>query len=135
MVVFIHVSVAVQYQVLTDKTYEAFYKLTDPSTQIKSHVFDSIRSEFPNRELDEAFRLKTNIASELRKSLFAPLQYYGYKLIDTLIINISPNDKVKDSMNQINAAMRYKQAIQYKAESGECLLFLFSFLFSYECIF
>src|SRR4051794_5382731 len=41
--VFVHVQVSVQYQVLSDKIYEAFYKLQNPEQQITSYVFDSVR--------------------------------------------------------------------------------------------
>ncbi len=42
--VFVKVMVSVQYMVLADKVYEAFYKLQNPGDQITSYVFDSVRS-------------------------------------------------------------------------------------------
>lgn len=45
--VFVQVAVAVQYRVLTELAYEAFYRLTDPRGQIQSYVFDVIRSTIP----------------------------------------------------------------------------------------
>lgn len=41
--VFVIVQVAVQYRVLQDKAYDAFYRLTDPRSQIQSYVFDVVR--------------------------------------------------------------------------------------------
>ena len=38
--VFLVAVVSVQYQVLRDKTYEAFYSLTNPKQQITAHVYD-----------------------------------------------------------------------------------------------
>jgi regulator of protease activity HflC (stomatin/prohibitin superfamily) len=38
--VFVMAVVSVQYQVLRDKCFEAFYSLTNPSQQITAHVFD-----------------------------------------------------------------------------------------------
>ena len=38
--VFLVAVVSVQYQVLRDKTYEAFYALTNPKQQITAHVYD-----------------------------------------------------------------------------------------------
>src|SRR5437899_2289976 len=43
--VFVKVLVSVQYMVLADKVYEAFYKLQNPGDQINSYVFDSVRSQ------------------------------------------------------------------------------------------
>ena len=45
--VFVQVAVSVQYRVLTEKTYDAFYRLTDPAEQIRAYVFDVIRSTLP----------------------------------------------------------------------------------------
>lgn len=45
--VFVQVAVAVQYRVLAEKIYDAFYKLTDPSEQIRSYIYDVIRSTVP----------------------------------------------------------------------------------------
>jgi regulator of protease activity HflC (stomatin/prohibitin superfamily) len=44
--VFVRVQVAVQYRVLQDGAYDAFYRLTDPHSQIKSYVFDVVRYVF-----------------------------------------------------------------------------------------
>jgi regulator of protease activity HflC (stomatin/prohibitin superfamily) len=38
--VFLTAVVSVQYQVLRDKCYEAFYELTNPAQQITAHVYD-----------------------------------------------------------------------------------------------
>lgn len=66
---FIHVNVAVQYKVVKDKAYEAFYRLTDPRGQIQSYVFDVVRSTIPKLELDDAFASKDDIASAVLKQL------------------------------------------------------------------
>ena len=42
--VFVQVAVAVQYRVLAEGAYDAFYRLTDPRGQIQSYVFDVVRS-------------------------------------------------------------------------------------------
>ncbi len=41
--VFVHVIVAVQYHVLPDKVYDAFYRLANANTQITAFVFDVVR--------------------------------------------------------------------------------------------
>jgi len=67
--VFIQVNVAVQYRVVQDAAYEAFYRLTDPRGQIQSYVFDVVRSTIPKLELDEAFTSKDDIAEAVLKQL------------------------------------------------------------------
>ena len=63
--VFVTVVVSVQYYV-TDATEEniklAFYKLSNPTSQITSYVFDVIRSEVPKLILDDTFAQKDELA-------------------------------------------------------------------------
>ena len=53
---------AVQYRVLEEGAYAAYYRLTDPRGQIQSYVFDVVRSTVPKMELDEAFASKDEVA-------------------------------------------------------------------------
>jgi len=53
----------VQYKVIEDKVPSAYYKLSDPSAQIKSYVYDVVRSSIPRLELDNAFASKDEIAN------------------------------------------------------------------------
>ena len=45
--VFVKMKVSVQFKVLQEKAYEAFYKLEYPHDQITSYVFDVVRAEVP----------------------------------------------------------------------------------------
>jgi regulator of protease activity HflC (stomatin/prohibitin superfamily) len=45
--VFVTIPVSVQYQVLPDKVFEAYYKLSSPQKQIESYVFNSILGHVP----------------------------------------------------------------------------------------
>ncbi|MGB5320342.1 SPFH domain-containing protein, partial [Eudoraea sp.] len=45
--VFVKLKVSVQYVVIKEKVYEAFYKLEYPHDQITSYVFDVVRAEVP----------------------------------------------------------------------------------------
>ena len=117
--VFVRVAVAVQYRVLTESAYAAFYTLTDPRGQIQSYVFDVIRSTIPKMELDESFASKAEIAANVRESLTQVMTDYGYEIRNTLVTDISPDSKVKASMNEINASRRLKEAASHKAEADK----------------
>ena len=67
--VFVQVAVAVQYRVLVDNAYDAYYRLTDPRNQIQSYVFDVVRSTVPKMELDEAFASKAEVAAAVLSQL------------------------------------------------------------------
>jgi regulator of protease activity HflC (stomatin/prohibitin superfamily) len=115
--VFVQVGVAVQYRVLVQGAYDAFYRLTDPKRQIQSYVFDVVRSTVPKLELDEAFASKDEIADAVLHQLQAVMKDYGYEIRNTLVTDISPDGKVKASMNEINASKRLKEAASHKAEA------------------
>ena len=47
--VFVKLKVSVQYKVVKEKVYDAFYKLDYPQDQITSYVFDVVRAVVPKR--------------------------------------------------------------------------------------
>jgi len=115
--VFVHLKVSVQYYVLMEKVYEAFYKLESPSAQITSYVFDVVRAEVPKMKLDEVFERKDDIAIAIKAELSDAMEDYGYGIIKALVTDIDPDQQVKIAMNRINAAEREKVAAQYEAEA------------------
>jgi regulator of protease activity HflC (stomatin/prohibitin superfamily) len=117
--VFVQVAVAVQYKVLAEFAYDAFYRLTDARGQIQSYVFDVVRSTVPKMELDEAFASKDEIATAVLQQLQDVMKEYGYEIRNTLVTDLSPDSKVKASMNEINASRRLKEATSHKAEADK----------------
>ena len=117
--VFVNVSVAVQYRVITENAYDAYYRLSDPRGQIQSYVFDVVRSTVPRMELDEAFASKATIAEATLNQLESVMKDYGYEILNTLVTDMSPDARVKASMNEINASKRLKEAASHKAEADK----------------
>lgn len=115
------VRVAVQYQVISDKVFEAFYKLTDPQHQIKSYVDDVVRSTLPKMKLDEAYEAKAQVAKDVKSQLDSIMHDFGYEIKAALVTDLEPDNKVKASMNEINAAQRLREAAQEKAEADKIL--------------
>jgi regulator of protease activity HflC (stomatin/prohibitin superfamily) len=106
--VFLEAVVSVQYQVLRDKCYEAFYALTNPVQQITAHVYDVcnytcltadpilptafshgarflflqvMRSQLPTLELDSVFEAKEELAVDVKNSLTETMTSYGYQIV------------------------------------------------------
>lgn len=117
--VFVRAEVAVQFRVLPEFAYDAYYRLSDPRGQIQSYVFDVIRSTVPRMELDEAFASKREIAENTNRQLEAVMKDYGYEILTTLVTDLSPDARVKASMNEINASKRLKEAASHKAEADK----------------
>lgn len=117
--VFVTVPVAVQYQIQQDQVVAAYYELSNPEAQIRSYVFDTVRSALSGLELDAAFESKDDIARSVEQTLSASMQKFGFNIINTLVQDISPDQRVRDSMNSINAAQRDRVAAQSLAEADK----------------
>ena len=115
--VFVRLKISVQFQVIREKVYDAFYKLENPHDQITSYVFDVVRAEVPKMKLDDVFERKDDIAIAVKKELNDAMINYGYDIIKTLVTDIDPDVQVKAAMNRINAAEREKVAAEYEAEA------------------
>ncbi|MGB0357136.1 MAG: SPFH domain-containing protein [Flavobacteriaceae bacterium] len=120
--VFVKLKVSVQYMVIKDKVYEAFYKLDYPHDQITSYVFDVVRAEVPKMRLDDVFERKDDIAIAVKTELNDAMINYGYDIIKTLVTDIDPDLQVKEAMNRINAAEREKIAAQYEGDAARILI-------------
>lgn len=116
--VFVRMVVSVQYLIREDKVYDAFYKLQDPHNQIKSFVFDVVRSNVPKLILDEVFENKDDIANAVRTELSEAMDDFGYDIRQTLITDIDPDEKVKQAMNEINTQQRLRVAATEKAQAA-----------------
>ena len=121
--VFVVVKLAIQYMVGADqsKVKDAFYKLDDPEVQMKSYAFDVVRSHIPTMDLDEAYADADTIAKHIQDTLQRQMADYGYEIIKALITNIEPDQRVKDAMNNINAARRNQEAATAQGEGDKTL--------------
>ena len=117
--VFVTVPVAVQYRIREEQVVDAYYKLSNPEAQIRSYVFDTVRSALSGLELDQAFESKDDIARSVENTLSTRMQEFGFNIINTLVQDISPDSRVRDSMNSINAAQRDRVAAQSLAEADK----------------
>ncbi len=119
--VFVQMVVAVQYFVLPDKVYDAFYKLDDATRQITSFVFDVVRARVPRSKLDDVFEKKDEIADIVRIELGQVMAGFGYGILKALVTDIEPDPRVKESMNEINAALRMRVAATERGEADRIL--------------
>ncbi|MGB5980768.1 MAG: SPFH domain-containing protein [Nonlabens sp.] len=115
--VFVRLKISVQFQVLREKVYDAFYRLENPHDQITAYVFDVVRAEVPKMKLDYVFEKKDDIAIAVKRELNEAMSDYGYDIIKTLVTDIDPDVQVKAAMNRINASEREKTAAEYEAEA------------------
>ncbi|HEY5920570.1 MAG TPA: SPFH domain-containing protein [Kofleriaceae bacterium] len=119
--VFVHLTVSVQYFVLPDKVYDAFYRLEDARRQITSYVFDVVRAQVPKITLDDVFAKKDDIAEVVKVELSHVMEGFGYGILKALVTDIEPDARVKEAMNEINHAQRMRVAATEKGEADRIL--------------
>jgi len=120
--VFVKMQVTVQYQVIKESVYDAFYRLTNAHSQITAYVFDVVRAIVPKSNLDDVFHTKEEIAMAVKEELEKSMSTFGYQIIQTLVTDIEPDHKVKEAMNEINSAQRFRHAALEKAEGNKITL-------------
>jgi regulator of protease activity HflC (stomatin/prohibitin superfamily) len=120
--VIVSVSIAVQYKVPPDNVEKAFYQLDDPAGQIESYVLASVRGEVPKMKLDDLYENKDQVAGAVEDELKESMQAFGYQIVIALVTDISPDDKVKAAMNDINAAVREREAAAARGDANKVII-------------
>jgi regulator of protease activity HflC (stomatin/prohibitin superfamily) len=120
--VFVQLKISVQFQILKQKVYDAFYKLQNPHEQITAFIFDTVRAEVPKMKLDDVFEKKDDIALAIQRELKEAMLNYGYDIVKALVTDIDPDAQVKEAMNRINAAEREKVAAQYEGDAQRIII-------------
>lgn len=115
--VFVKIITSVQFYIIPERVYEAYYKLSNAKEQIRAFVFDVVRAEVPKIVLDDLFEKKDEIAIAVKKELSGVMDEFGYGIFKALVTDIDPAVEVKTSMNKINAAERLKEAAKQEAET------------------
>ena len=120
--VFVQLKISVQYQILRDKVYDAYYKLQNPHEQLTAYIFDLVRAEIPKMILDDVFEKKDDIAFAVKRDLKEAMLVYGYDIVKALVTDIDPDSSVKEAMNRINAAEREKVTAQHEGDAQRILI-------------
>ena len=120
--VFVTIPISVQNRVRPEKVYDAFYKLSDPTAQIKSYVEQVILGHVPGMTLDEVFASQSSIAAAVKQELDADMATFGFEIVNVLVTDIVPDQQVKSAMNDINAAQREQVAANARGEAEKILV-------------
>ncbi len=120
--VFVTIPISVQNRVRPEKVFDAYYKLADPQAQIKSYVEQVILGHVPGMTLDEVFASQSSIAAAVKHELDTDMTGFGYEIVNVLVTDIVPDEKVKSAMNDINAAQREQVAATARGEAEKILV-------------
>lgn len=114
--VFVHAVIEVQMAAVGA---EALYKLANVSAQVDSYVSDTVRSELPKMDLDEAFEARDAIAAAVNASVKDKMSSYGYQIHKVLMTELKVGRDVVDAMNEFNKQRRLREATEIAAESDK----------------
>ena len=120
--VFVTIPISVQNRVRPEKVFDAYYKLSDPTAQIKSYVEQVILGHVPGMTLDEVFASQSSIAAAVKQELDSDMATFGFEIVNVLVTDIVPDQKVKSAMNDINAAQREQVAANARGEAEKILV-------------
>ncbi|KAH0890792.1 hypothetical protein HID58_053221 [Brassica napus] len=119
-----------QSDVAIKERFGKFEKVLNPGLQfvpwvigdyVAGHLTLLIRACVPKLNLDDVFEQKNEIAKSVEEELDKAMTAYGYEILQTLIIDIEPDQQVKRAMNEINAAARMRVAANEKAEAEKII--------------
>ena len=115
--VFCRIQLTLLFRVSPIHAYEACYALQDPTGTIESLVLDILRSTIPTIQLDGLFQSRDDVVDAVFGKVHRPLREYGYELCSVLMTHISPHASVRDALNEVPAATRWKQAAVHRGEA------------------
>ena len=110
----VQIGITVQYKVVAESAYDAWYRLISPTRQINAYVCDVIDSTLCDLDLNQTLQSKENIASAVLEQLNNAMKENGYSIINVVVtnintdytINISTVNERKSSQDEADKAVR-----------------------------
>jgi len=100
-----------------DLIYKAYYKLSDPISQIKTFIEQYFRFHGMEYTLDAMFAAKDELVIELLNELNEKVNTFGYIVYDVLVKDISPSVSVRNAMNDVVASEKARIAQTNRAQA------------------
>lgn len=97
---------------------QAFYKLSTPEGQIKSHVSSSIRAKVPQMTLEAVQKNQAEIAGHVKAELTETMRQYGYIIADVLVTKADPDQSVVQANNEKYASEQAKVTAENTAAAN-----------------
>lgn len=116
---FVHLEIAIQLVIPPERSADAFFKLSNPSTQLTSFVDNYIRSVVPKMTLTELFRQREELSHGIEESVGEIMRKNGFELERIQILGITPSKQVLDAMNTVLASERLLAASINEAEAAK----------------
>jgi regulator of protease activity HflC (stomatin/prohibitin superfamily) len=97
--------------------YNAYYRLENAVDQILAYMEEYFRFHGMEYTLDEMFAARNDMTHELQQMLNYKMNPFGYIICNILVLDINPDIRVKQAMNDIITCEKEKRAQQSRAEA------------------
>ena len=71
--------------------------------------------------LDQSFESKEEISHSIKSHLEEVMHGYGYTILNAVVTDLSPDSRVREAMNEINASKRLKEVAEQRAEGEKVI--------------
>jgi regulator of protease activity HflC (stomatin/prohibitin superfamily) len=113
----ISLKVAVQYEPLQGKYYEAAYKLSDPEQQMKSYLDNQLRSEINAKTVSEIYSSKAEFTKAVIDDLKPSFQEFGFNIVNVLIDEPTVSAEMLEAFERKLVAERRQEAARAEGEA------------------
>lgn len=118
---FVVVPIRVQFAVAPAEAFSAFYKLSDPSEQIKSYIVNQVRATASGLTFNELFQSRDVFEADVRQTLEAQMREYGFVISNVLVDDPQPSSELRTAFDRVLASERLKEAAANEGEAEKIL--------------
>ncbi|SIS70092.1 SPFH domain-containing protein [Paracoccus saliphilus] len=114
---FVVVPIRVQFAVKEGGAQDAFYRLDDPETQIRSYVVNQVRATASSMTFDDLFKSRDAFETDVEQTLAARMGEFGFKIENVLVDDPQPSTELREAFDRVIAAQRLKDAATNEGEA------------------
>ncbi len=115
----VHITCSVLFKPGTtdEQLKNAYFTLSNPRQQIKSHVANALRAKCRTMDFSEILAKRDDIKTYVRAELQHTMDTYGWQIDDALVPSALPDKSVLDAMNAKVASVQRKETATNEAEA------------------
>lgn len=114
---FVVVPIRVQFAVKEGGARDAFYRLDDPETQIRSYVVNQVRATASSMTFDDLFKSRDAFETDVEQTLATRMGEFGFKIENVLVDDPQPSTELREAFDRVIAAKRLKDAATNEGEA------------------
>lgn len=114
---FVRLPVALMIKVRQENAADAYYKLSNPQSQLSTWVLNTLRGLSATLTLSELFEDRGRLVAGVQHALDDLLAGYGWQVVNVLIDQPSVSPEVQAAFNRVVSSRREREAAEQEAEA------------------